>query len=54
MRLMESCGISQLPIPIDSWGALGEREQCLLAMLRRADDLAVDTLALPEIAEFYA
>ena len=30
------------------------RVEALLAMLGRADDLAVETLALPEIAEFYA
>ena len=30
------------------------RVEALLAMLGRADDLAVQTLALPEIAEFYA
>ena len=28
--------------------------EALLAMLGRADDLAVETLALPEVAEFYA
>ena len=30
------------------------RVEALLAMLGRADDLVVETLALPEIAEFYA
>jgi tRNA(adenine34) deaminase len=30
------------------------RVEALLAMLGRAGDLAVETLVLPEIAEFYA